>query len=189
MARDIGRTLLAIDEQGGWLPRWGYANFETNIMTGDPVTPFMVDLWRFGALKGRESQAWDALRRNAFGTPPLNSRMAGRSGNPTYLDKGYVVYDRAFPSKGMDVDPHHGGSATLEYALADCALSQMADGSAMRRTRRRCVSAAATGARYGTRRCVTPRPASPVSPPAHRGWPVVHPGRWPLQPALASRFP
>lgn len=128
VARDIGRTLLAIDEQGGWLPRWGYANFETNIMTGDPVTPFMVDLWRFGALKGRESQAWDALRRNAFGTPPLNSRMAGRSGNPTYLDKGYVVYDRAFPSKGMDVDPHHGGSATLEYALADCALSQMADG-------------------------------------------------------------
>ncbi|KAG1536591.1 hypothetical protein G6F50_015028 [Rhizopus delemar] len=67
VARDIGRTLLAIDEQGGWLPRWGYANFETNIMTGDPVTPFMVDLWRFGALKGRESQAWDALRRNAFG--------------------------------------------------------------------------------------------------------------------------
>ncbi len=128
VARDIGRTLLAIDEQVGWLPRWGYANFETNIMTGDPVTPFMVDLWRFGALQGRESQAWDALRRNAFGTPPLNSRMAGRSGNPTYLTKGYVAYDRAFPSKGMDVDPHHGGSATLEYALADCALSQMADG-------------------------------------------------------------
>lgn len=128
VARDIGRTLLAIDEQGGWLPRWGYANFETNIMTGDPVTPFMVDLWRFGALAGREGEAWAALRRNAFGMPPLNSRAAGRSGNASYLRDGYVVYDRAFPSKGMDVDPHHGGSATLEYALADCALSQMADG-------------------------------------------------------------
>lgn len=128
VARDIGRTLLAIDEQGGWLPRWGYANFETNIMTGDPVTPFLVDLWRFGALAGREGEAWAALRRNAFGMPPLNSRAAGRSGNASYLRDGYVVYDRAFPSKGMDVDPHHGGSATLEYALADCALSQMADG-------------------------------------------------------------
>ena len=128
VARDIGRTLLAIDEQGGWLPRWGYANFETNIMTGDPVTPFMVDLWRFGALAGREGEAWAALRRNAFGMPPLNSRAAGRSGNASYLRDGYVAYDRAFPSKGMDVDPHHGGSATLEYALADCALSQMADG-------------------------------------------------------------
>ena len=128
VARDIGRSLLAINEQGGWLPRWGYANFETNVMTGDPVTPFMVDLWRFGALKGREAEAWGALRRNAFEVPPINSRHAGRSGNPSYLANGYVAYDRAFPSKGMDVDPHHGGSATLEYALADCALAQMADG-------------------------------------------------------------
>lgn len=128
VARDIGRTLLAIEAQGGWLPRWGYANFETNIMTGDPVTPFLVDLWRFGALAGREGEAYTALRKNALEVPPMNSRHAGRSGNPNYLANGYVQYDRAFPSKGMDVDPHHGGSATLEYALADCALAQMADG-------------------------------------------------------------
>jgi predicted alpha-1,2-mannosidase len=128
VARDIGRSLLAINEQGGWLPRWGYANFETNIMTGDPVTPFLVDLWRFGALAGREAEAYTALRRNAFEQPPLNSRHAGRSGNPGYVENGFVAYDRAFPSKGVDVDPHHGGSATLEYALADCALAQMADG-------------------------------------------------------------
>jgi predicted alpha-1,2-mannosidase len=126
--RDIGRSLLAIHEQGGWLPRWGYANFETNVMTGDPVTPFMVDLWRFGALKGVEKQAYAALRQNAFEMPPTNSRHAGRSGNASYLANGFVQYDRAWPSKGMDVDPHHGGSATLEYALADCSLAQMADG-------------------------------------------------------------
>lgn len=125
-ARDIGRSLLAIDEQGGWLPRWGYADFETNVMTGDPVTPFMVDLWRFGALDGLERQAWTALRKNAFEVPPLNSRHDGRSGNPSYIAQGFVQYDRAFPSKGMDADPHHGGSATLEYALADCSLSLMA---------------------------------------------------------------
>jgi len=128
VAQDIGRTVLAINEQGGWLPRWGYANFETNIMTGDPVTPFLVDLWRFGALKGRENEAWDALRRNSFEMPTINSRMAGRSGNVSYQAEGYVAYDRAFPSKGMDVDPHHGGSATLEYALADCSLAHMAEG-------------------------------------------------------------
>lgn len=128
VAQDIGRTVLAINEQGGWLPRWGYANFETNIMTGDPVTPFLVDLWRFGAIKGRENEAWDALRRNSFEMPSINSRMAGRSGNVSYQAEGYVAYDRAFPSKGMDVDPHHGGSATLEYALADCSLAHMAEG-------------------------------------------------------------
>ncbi len=126
-ARDIARSVLAIHEQGGWLPRWGYANFETNVMTGDPVTPFLVDLWRMGALAGREQEAWHALRQNAFGVPPLNSRHQGRAGNGGYLKNGFVAYDRAFPAKGMDVDPHHGGSATLEYALADCSLSLMAD--------------------------------------------------------------
>ncbi|WP_149193836.1 GH92 family glycosyl hydrolase [Luteimonas suaedae] len=125
-SRDIARSVLAIHEQGGWLPRWGYANFETNVMTGDPVTPFLVDLWRFGALEGREAPAWAALRQNAYEVPPLNSRHAGRSGNPNYLAEGFVQFDRAFPSKGMDVDPHHAGSATFEYAVADCALAQMA---------------------------------------------------------------
>ncbi len=125
-ARDIAQSMLKIHEQMGWLPRWGYANFDTNIMTGDPVTPWLVDLWRFGALEGRERQAWAALWQNANGRPPAMSRAQGRAGNDTYLAQGYVPYDRAYPSKGMDVDQHHGGSATLEYALGDCALSQMA---------------------------------------------------------------
>lgn len=127
-ARDIVASVLKIHEQAGWLPRWGYANYETNIMTGDPVTPFLVDLWRFGALQGREREAYAALKQNADGLPPAESRMAGRSGNESYLRQGFVQYDKAFKPKGMDVDPHHGGSATFEYALADCALSQMAQG-------------------------------------------------------------
>lgn len=126
-ARDIGRSLLAIDAQGGWLPRWGYANFETNVMTGDPVTPFMADLWRYGAFAGREKEAWKALRKNAFELPPEPLRSDGRAGNPNYLAHGFVAFDRTFAGKGMDGDPHQGGSATLEYALADCSLSILAD--------------------------------------------------------------
>lgn len=124
--RDIAHSVLKIREQGGWLPRWGYANFDTNIMTGDPVTPFLVDLWRYGALKGREREAYAALRENAFGLPRRLLRPEGRAGNPSYLREGFVQYDRSFPAKGMDVDPHHGASATLEYALADGALATMA---------------------------------------------------------------
>ncbi|MEJ5999375.1 GH92 family glycosyl hydrolase [Paucibacter soli] len=125
-ARDIANSVLKIRAQGGWLPRWGYANFDTNIMTGDPVTPFLVDLWRYGALKGREQEAYAALRENAFGRPSKLLRPEGRAGNPSYLSRGYVPYDRAYPAKGMDVDPHHGASATLEYALGDAALATMA---------------------------------------------------------------
>jgi predicted alpha-1,2-mannosidase len=125
-ARDIANSVLKIREQGGWLPRWGYANFESNVMTGDPVTPFMVDLWRYGALKGREREAYAALRENAFGVPPARIRAQGRAGNASYLRQGFVQYDRGFVAKGMDIDPHHGASATLEYALADGALATMA---------------------------------------------------------------
>jgi predicted alpha-1,2-mannosidase len=125
-ARDIANSVLKIREQGGWLPRWGYANFETNVMTGDPVTPFLVDLWRYGALKGREAEAWTALRENAFGVPPQRFRAEGRAGIPSYLSQGFVQYDRAFVAKGMDIDPHHGASATLEYSLSDSALAVMA---------------------------------------------------------------
>ncbi|MFT3763207.1 MAG: GH92 family glycosyl hydrolase [Pseudoxanthomonas sp.] len=125
-AHDMARSLLAIDAQGGWLPRWGYANFDTNTMTGDPVTPFLVDLWRYGALQGLEADAWRALRKNAWGVPPLESRHSGRAGNDNYLKHGFVIFDRTFPAKGMDVDPQNGGSATMEYALADCSLSLMA---------------------------------------------------------------
>ena len=126
-ARDMARSLLAIDAQGGWLPRWGYASFDSNVMTGDPVTPFLADLWRYGALDGLEQDAWKALRKNAWGVPPLDSRHEGRAGNAHYLQHGFVFYDRTFPAKGMDVDPHQGSSATLEYALADCALAPLAD--------------------------------------------------------------
>jgi len=126
-ARDIARSVLAIDAQGSWLPRWGYANFETNVMTGDPVTPFLADLWRYGALQGREQEAWKALRRNAWELPPNANRADGRAGNPNYLQHGFVHYDRTFAGKGMDGDPHQGGSATLEYALADCSIAPLAE--------------------------------------------------------------
>lgn len=125
-ARDIAYSVLKIRDQAGWLPRWGYANFDSNVMTGDPVTPFLVDLWRYGALKGREREAYAALRENAFGVPPFGIRAQGRAGNESYLRQGFVQYDRGFLSKGMDVDPHHGASATMEYALADSSLALMA---------------------------------------------------------------
>ncbi|MFE9745462.1 GH92 family glycosyl hydrolase [Saccharothrix saharensis] len=125
-AKDIARSVLAIHEQGGWLPRWAYANQETNTMTGDPVTPFLVDLWRFGALAGFEEQAYEALWQNATGVPPPSSPFEGRAGNPSYLRDGFVQYDKGFRKKGQDVDPHHGASATLEYALADASLRIMA---------------------------------------------------------------
>ncbi|GAA4962412.1 hypothetical protein GCM10023238_32120 [Streptomyces heliomycini] len=51
VARDVALSVVAAGRDGGWLPRWALANSETNIMTGDPVTPFLVEAWSKGSAR------------------------------------------------------------------------------------------------------------------------------------------
>jgi predicted alpha-1,2-mannosidase len=128
VARDVALSLLAVNREGGWLPRWELINSETNIMTGDPVTPFLVENWSKGLLAGHEEEAYAALRKNVMGTPPADSPYNGRTGNPWYLDRGYIPSGEQCVVKGGDNDCQHPASATLEYAVADAALALMAKG-------------------------------------------------------------
>ncbi|MFB6570596.1 GH92 family glycosyl hydrolase [Streptomyces noursei] len=126
-ARDMALSVLRIGAEGGWLPKWGYGTVETNIMTGDPVTPFLTNAHRQGLLKGHEEEAYAALRKNADGVPPANSPAVGREANAAYVKNGYAPYLKGRPhTKPGDSDFDHGASATLEYALADAMLAQMA---------------------------------------------------------------
>ncbi|MBT2386876.1 GH92 family glycosyl hydrolase [Streptomyces sp. ISL-11] len=127
-SRDMALSVLRVDAEGGWLPKWGYGTVETNIMTGDPVTPFLTNAYQHGLLAGHEEEAYRALRKNADGVPPADSPGVGRDGNAQYLKNGYVPYqpDRPRPKPG-DSDFQQGASATLEYALADAALARMAE--------------------------------------------------------------
>uniref|UniRef100_A0AAU2UY03 GH92 family glycosyl hydrolase n=1 Tax=Streptomyces sp. NBC_00003 TaxID=2903608 RepID=A0AAU2UY03_9ACTN len=126
-ARDMAISVLKIDEESGWLPKWGYGTVETNIMTGDPVTPFLTNAYAQGLLKGYEEQAYRALRKNADGVPPADSPAVGREANSPYIRDGYAPYVKDRPhTKPGDSDFDHGASATLEYALADAMLGRMA---------------------------------------------------------------
>ncbi|MDH6128290.1 GH92 family glycosyl hydrolase [Kitasatospora sp. GP82] len=130
VARDIDLSLLAIHRESGWLPRWSLENSETGVMTGDPVTPFLVDGWSKGLLAGHEEEAYQALLQNVTQVPPADSPFSGRSGNPQYTRLGYVPYLGAngCPGKnGQDNDCQHPVSATLEYAAADASLALMAE--------------------------------------------------------------
>ncbi|WP_439145308.1 GH92 family glycosyl hydrolase [Streptantibioticus silvisoli] len=124
--RDMAVSLLKVDEQGGWLPKWGYATAETNIMTGDPVTPFLVNAFNQGLLKGHEEEAYQALKKNADSVPPTASQYEGRGANTDYLANGFVPLDENAAHKPGDFDYDHGPSTTLEYALSDAALGSMA---------------------------------------------------------------
>jgi predicted alpha-1,2-mannosidase len=128
-ARDMARSVVAIDEDGGWLPKWGYGPVETNVMSGDPVTPFLTTAYHMGLLKGFEERAYRALKKNADGVPPAEYPGIGREANAEYIAQGFApfVKDRPLAKMG-DSDYHHGASVTLEYALADAMLAQMARG-------------------------------------------------------------
>ncbi|MBV2357832.1 GH92 family glycosyl hydrolase [Streptomyces sp. J2-1] len=126
-ARDMAISVVKIDEESGWLPKWGYGTVETNIMTGDPVTPFLTNAYQQGLLGGWEERAYRALRRNADGVPPAGSPAVGREANREYLADGFAPYVKDRPhAKPGDSDYDHGASATLEYALADGMLARMA---------------------------------------------------------------
>ena len=132
VARDDDLSLLAIGREGGWLPRWALANSETNIMTGDPVTPSLVEAWSKGFLKGHEDEAYALLRENATQRPPADSQYNGRSGIEYYKKDGYIPFGLSVGtdcvSHGGDNDCAHPASASLEYSAADAALSLMARG-------------------------------------------------------------
>ncbi|MEV1081266.1 GH92 family glycosyl hydrolase [Streptomyces sp. NPDC050211] len=126
-ARDMAISVIKIDEESGWLPKWGYGTVETNIMTGDPVTPFLTHAYQQGLLKGYEERAYRALKKNADGVPPADSPAVGREANKEYLAEGFAPYIKGRPHvKPGDSDYDHGASATLEYALSDAMLAQMA---------------------------------------------------------------
>ncbi|MFJ9425412.1 GH92 family glycosyl hydrolase [Streptomyces sp. NPDC101249] len=126
-ARDMAVSVIRISEESGWLPKWGYGTVETNIMTGDPVTPFLTNAYQQGLLHGWEERAYRALKRNADGVPPADSPAVGREANREYLADGYAPYLKGRPhAKPGDSDYDHGASATLEYALSDAMLAQMA---------------------------------------------------------------
>ncbi|GAB3871187.1 GH92 family glycosyl hydrolase [Terrabacter terrigena] len=130
VARESYLSVLAIGREGGWLPRWALVNSETNIMTGDPVTPFLVEGWSKGFLAGHEAEAYALLEQNATEQPPADSQYNGRSGQHYYERLGYIPFGLRVGtdcvSHGGDNDCAHPASATMEYAAADASLAIMA---------------------------------------------------------------
>ena len=101
VARDVALSILADARGGGWLPRWSLAGAETNIMTGDPVTPFLVENWSAGLLAGHEREAYRALRANALGAHRrLACRSAGAPATVVRPSRLHRERAEAAPSKG-----------------------------------------------------------------------------------------
>ena len=145
VAHDIDLSVLAIARQDGWLPRWFLGTREGNVMTGDPITSFLVEGWSKGLLSGEYAEeAYKYVRENASEVPPPDVPMNGRAG-VAYFDRlGYIPYGlkvtstancptegsgaSCCPTHGADNDCYYPVSSSLEYSAADASLALMAKG-------------------------------------------------------------
>jgi predicted alpha-1,2-mannosidase len=136
-ASEMMRSLLAAAEQSGCLPRWSYANGQSMTMVGDSADPALASAAAFGARGFDRGAALEAMVRGA--TQPCrsaNGEYLQRQGLAEYLRLGYVPFDVDTNTRNANSIYGHPdavwGSAatTLEYAVDDFAIAQLAARSA-----------------------------------------------------------
>ena len=112
-------SVLAIGRDGGWLPRWALANSETNIMTGDPVTPFLVEaLVRRACLAGHEDGGVRAAQAERDRAAPGRSASTTDAPGQHYYDEARLHPVRA-ASVGTDCVSHGGDNDCAHPASGD----------------------------------------------------------------------
>ncbi len=118
VASDVTRSLLAAARQGIGLPKWLLGNRSLNEMVGDSADINIADAYAFGARGFDASSALHAMVAGAT-QPGLGADgYIERPGLGDYVALGYVPEDRHGLPGAVSV--------TLEYALDDFAVAQLA---------------------------------------------------------------
>jgi predicted alpha-1,2-mannosidase len=120
---DMMHSLLADYEQSGFLPKWAFADYNSDEINGDSADPILADAYAFGV---RNFDAAEALRAMVKGATTVGTGLGwdvARQDLDQYLAKGWVEVDRRDKTS---FDYTIGGSETLEYAIDDAAIAQLA---------------------------------------------------------------
>jgi predicted alpha-1,2-mannosidase len=144
--QDAMRSLVGMYEEGGWLPKWAYANRYTNVMIADHATSVLAESIEKGLDDFDIETAFEAMVKNATEKPLPYEEFEGRKNLTEYEEHGYVPHDT--PRNGAGVQDHipheyergfsertgypasyfqESASCTLEFAYCDWALSRVAD--------------------------------------------------------------
>jgi predicted alpha-1,2-mannosidase len=113
----IMESLLADAQDCGSLPKWVHINSETAVMVGDPSSLLLANSAAFGARFSAKT-ALHYMKKSALDPKARCDLYLTRPGLASYLKKGYVPHGE----KGT----WGGAATTLEYALADFAISRFA---------------------------------------------------------------
>jgi predicted alpha-1,2-mannosidase len=130
-ATDVATSILRDAQQSGCLPRWPYANQQTNVQDGDPSDVILAETYAFGA---RAFGVRTALARMVAGaTAPChttNGDYTEREGLQDYLQLGYVPEELNTDVVGHTYSQRASAwgaaATTLEYAIADSAIARLA---------------------------------------------------------------
>ncbi len=130
-ASDMVRSLVAAAQESGALPKWSQANGHTHTMVGDPADLLIAGAHAFGARSFDVKPALAAMVRGAtiYGKATSSPDYYQRQGLPDYLSRGYVPFERNADSVTSVFLPESvwgTASTTLEYALADFGIAQLA---------------------------------------------------------------
>ncbi len=122
---DMMQSLVIKSQQGGWMPIFPCWNSYTAAMIGDHCAIAIADAYLKGVRNFDINTAYTALRQNAFNIPPHDDYIdgKGRRALDSYLRYGYIPLEDEVP------DAFHTReqvSRTIEYALDDYALAQLA---------------------------------------------------------------
>jgi len=120
---DMVTSLLADAAQGGGLPKLPVADVESAQINGDSADAFIASAYAFGARGFDVAAALADMVRGATDPKVSNGGHLERQDLAQYLAKGYVQADTLdLTSLTYTV----GASETLEYAIDDFAISQLA---------------------------------------------------------------
>lgn len=115
--RDFLKSLLAMANDGGYVPRWPLGIGYTGGMVGESADVVFADSWVKGVRDFDLRAAYDKLRLTAMDPTPPGAPYGGRGGLTEYETLGYMPIEAGGSS----------ASRTLEYAYDDFAMAELAD--------------------------------------------------------------
>jgi predicted alpha-1,2-mannosidase len=123
-ASQMVQSLLADAAQDGWLPKWAIVGGDASQMNGDSADPIIAGAYAFGARRFDTGAALAAMVKGATRSEtPSHGLEIERQYLDQYLTQHYV------DATALDLDSIDysiGASVTLEYAVDDFAIAQLA---------------------------------------------------------------
>src|ERR1700722_11979617 len=120
---DMVQSLVDDAQQTGWLPKWAIVGGDESQMNGDSADPIIADAVAMGVRNFDLPQALKYMVKGATQNETAHGLEIERQYLNQYLSQHYV---NAASLDLTSIDYSIGGSVTLEYAIDDFSIAQVA---------------------------------------------------------------